>query len=335
MDPKWHIAFCNITVTKYAALPYRQYYSDPAIMVDAQLRAAEVIERRFGVGAFLPVYLDCPTGTLASLLGMPCVYPEVDELPSVDPTRPLITDVAEAHRLRVGDLRSEGHMPWRWRARDYLLSRGYQSGLGGHDGSLVTTAAEISGNSLLPGLIENPAAARTLLEKVFEANRLLEQENEELCGGPSTGAYVGDDYAGLLSPAMFREFVIPLYARIYEGKTSRFLHSELLRHEHLQIARDLLGITEFHGAGAELLTPAEMHDVMGHAFWTQVTPHELRFLTPGELTDLIARYAQSGAGWVQLYPDRVTPDANLETAIAACERECRGGPTVQVNRPRP
>jgi hypothetical protein len=75
-----------------------------------------------------------------------------------------------------------------------------------------------------------------------------------------------------------------------------------------------------------------MYEVMGHAFWTQVTPHELRFLTPPELADLIARYAQSGAGWVQLYPDRVTPDANLEAAIAACEQECRGGPTIPVSR---
>lgn len=332
MDPKWHIAFCNLTVTRYAEVPYRQYYSSPETMLEAQLRAAAAIERRFGVGAFLRPYLDCPTGTLATLLGMPHVYPEVDELPSVDPTRPPISDVADADRLRLGDPTKDGHMAWRWQVRECLVSRGYSTGVGGNDGSLVTTACEVSGNSLLAGLHENPAAARRVLDLVLEANQRLGKLNDDLRGGPSPGAYIGDDYAGLLSPAQFREFVIPVYARVYEGKTARFLHSELLRHEHLRIARDMLGITEFHGAGAELLTPAEMHEVMGPAFWTQVTPYELRFLTPVQLADLIAQYAQSGAGWVQLYPDRTTPDANLEAAIAACERECRGGPTTPVSR---
>jgi hypothetical protein len=335
MDPKWHIAFCNITVTKYAEVSFRDYYSDPEIMLDAQVRAIDVIERRFGVGGFLRPYLDCPTGTLATLLGMPHVYPECDELPSVDPNRPPITEVSQVDRLRLGDPKTDGHMAWRWRVREYLVSRGYNTGVGGNDGSLVTTACEISGNSFLTGTYEDPAAARRLLEKVFAANQLIERVNDDLRGEPSSGAYVGDDYAGLLSPAMFREFVIPLYARIYAGKTARFLHSELLRAEHLRIARDLLDITEFHGAGAELLTPAEMHAVMGPAFWTQVTPHELCFLSPAQLADLIAQYAQSGAGWVQLYPDRATPDGNLEAAIAACERECRGGPTAPVSRARP
>ncbi len=334
MDPRWHIAFCNLTVTRYAGVSFRDYYSRPDIMLEAQLKAADVVERRFGVGAFLPVYLDCPTGTLATLLGMPCVYPDPDELPSVDPTRPPITTVADADRLRVGDPRRDGHMAWRWRAREYLVSRGYRVEPGGNDGSLVTTACEVTGNSFLSGLLEDPAAARRVLEKVSEANGVLTQLNEGLRGAPSTGAYIGDDYAGLLSPAMFREFVVPFYARIYAGKRARFLHSELLRHEHLRIGRDLLGITEFHGAGAERLTPAEMFDVMGHAFWTQVTPSELRFLGARQIADRVAQYAQSGAGWVQLYPDRATPDRNLEAAIAACERECRGGPTAPVSRGR-
>ncbi len=38
------------------------------------------------------------------------------------------------------------------------------------------------------------------------------------------------------SPALYREFAVPCYQRLYGGQTSRFMHSELLRAEHLRIA---------------------------------------------------------------------------------------------------
>jgi hypothetical protein len=125
---------------------------------------------------------------------------------------------------------------------------------------------------------------------------------------------------------MYREFAVPCYQRLYAGTEHRFMHSELLRAEHLRIARDELGITEFHGAGCVNLTLAEMHDIMGERFWTQVTPQEMLELSPSHLADRIAEFAQSGCSYVQLYPGRGTPEANMAAAIAACHRECPGGP---------
>ena len=103
------------------------------------------------------------------------------------------------------------------------------------------------------------------------------------------------------------------------------MHSELLRAEHLRIAKDALKITSFHGAGCLNLTLAEMHEIMGHDFWTQLTPQELLELSPQAIADKVKEYAHSGCGYVQLYPGRGTPDANMRAAIAAAERECDGG----------
>jgi len=68
-----------------------------------------------------------------------------------------------------------------------------------------------------------------------------------------------------------------------------------------------------------------MREIMGRAFWTQLTPQEMLELTPEQIDARITEFAASGCHRVQLYPGRGTPDANMEAAIAACERECPGG----------
>jgi hypothetical protein len=329
MDPKWHIAFLNISITQYAGVTFKEYYSSPARTLEAQIKASETVENRFGVGRFIKPFIDTPTGTLSSLLGMKVVFPEgVDELPSVDPRSAVIHDVADVDKVRVGDPRKDSVMALRLRAWQYYRDHGYPRDLGGFGGPIVTTACEVSGDSVLMGLVENPDAACRLFDLVMEAGRAVDDLATSLRGKPSTGGggYIGDDYAGLLSPEMFRKYVIPRYQKIYAGKTSRFMHSELLRREHLQIARDLLDITDFHGAGCEKLTFEEMREVMGHKFWTQVTPHEMIALTPAELAERVKVMANCGAWRVQLYPGRGTPDSQMEAAIAALRKECRGGP---------
>jgi len=324
MQVKWHIAFCNVTITEYAAMSYRDYYSSPANMLEAQLAARAVAEEKFGVGCFIRPYIDTPAVSLASYLGMHLIDPETDELPYVDTRTPIIKKPSDAKRLRPRDPKTTGLMAKRWEAWQYYRSKGYEVRFGGYSGSIVTTAHEISSGNILLWLAEDPAGAEHVLDAVTEANLALRAFDESLCGVTGS-AYVGDDFAGLLSPEMFRRFVIPQYERIYAGRSSRYMHSELLRAEHLRIAKDLLQITCFHGAGCKNLTPAEMHEIMGHDFWTQITPQELLELSPRTIADKVKQYAQSGCAYVQIYPGRGTPDANMEAAIAAAERECTGG----------
>lgn len=324
---KWNIAFCNVTYTEYAGVTYAEYYGSPEVMLQAQCAAKEYAERKWGVGRLITPRVDTPSCTFASYLGMPVVWPEdADELPYIDSTRPVVVRPADIERLRIGDPRKEGLMATRFEYWKYYQDRGHDVPFGGGGGGVVTNACEITNGEVLGWLAERPDAARRLLERMVEAHERVARFSAELAGAEYLGfGYTGDDYSGLMSPAMYREFAIPCYERLYAGNERRFMHSELLRAPHLRIAREELGITDFHGAGCELLTLDEMREIMGRAFWTQLTPQEMLELTPDEIGARIARFAASGSHRIQLYPGRGTPDANMDAAIEACERHCPGG----------
>ena len=324
MDAKWHVAFCNVTFSEYAQMSYRDYYACPANTLEAQLAAGAVAEEKFGVGSFAAPRVDTPAVTFASYLGMPVIESGDDELPYVDSRNPLLKGTADVKRVQAPDPRTTGLMARRWQAWEYYRARGHDVRFGGHEGAVVTTAHELSAGSIFLWFAEDPEGAARVLDTVVDADLAIRAFDEALCGATDS-AYTGDDFSGLLSPGMYRRFAVPRYERIYAGKTDRFMHSELLRAEHLRLARDLLGITCFHGAGCRNVTPAEMHEIMGHDFWTQITPQELLELPPRAVAEMATRYAHSGAGYVQLYPGRGTPDVNMRTAIAVLERECAGG----------
>ena len=326
MNPKWHIAFCNVTYTEYAGVKYHDYHASPAVMLQTQLRAQEVAERKWGVGRFISPAIDLPSCAFPSLFGMSVVVPDEDELPYLDSAHPVIADVADADRLTIGDPRTTGWMARRWEFCQYYRAHGYDVGIGGHAGAIITTACELTNSAVFAGLLENPSAAQRVLDTVAEAEVRLATLDAQLRGATYQGfTYTGDDYAGLLSPTLFRQFAVPAYAELYGANATRFMHSELLRAEHLRIAREELRLTDFHGAGSKYLTLQEQCDIMGEAFWTQVTPQELLELSPAQLAGKIKEYAHCGCHRVQLYPGRGTPERNMEAAIAACERECAGG----------
>ncbi|MHB8996367.1 MAG: uroporphyrinogen decarboxylase family protein [Armatimonadota bacterium] len=327
MDVKWHIAFCNVTYTEYAGVKYRDYHDSPAVMLETQLKAKDVAEERWGVGRFMHPAIDLPSCAFPSLFGMSIIVPDEDELPYLDNTHPPIPDVAQAPQITIGDPKTTGWMARRWEFWQYYKSQGYNVGLGGYGGGIITTACELTNSAVFAGFYDNPDAAQKVLDKVMEAEVRLATLDAQLQGRSYSGfTYTGDDYAGLMSPALFRKFAVPAYLRLHGDNKSRFMHSELLRAEHLRIARDEVGITDFHGAGCKNLTLSEMYEIMGENFWTQITPQEMLEFTPAQLEEKIKEYAECGCRYVQLYPGRQTPAANMEAAIAACQKHCLGGP---------
>lgn len=327
MNPQWHIAFCNVTYTEYAGVSYRDYYGSPAVMLEAQQEAKEFAERRWGVGRFMGPGVDIPSCAFASLFGMDCIEPkDADEIPYLDASRPPITDVAEAGKLSFGDPRTTGLMAKRYRFWQYYREHGINVSLGGAEGAVISSAMEITGNGVLTGMAMEPEHAWRVLDKVIEAEETVARVGADLGGAEYRGfTYTGDDFSGLLSPAMYREFAVPCYQRLYGTNQVRFMHSELLRAEHLAIAKGELAITDFHGAGCVNLTLAEMNKIMGARFWTQLTPQEMLEMTPAQIDERIKEFAHCGCWRVQLYPGRGTPEANMDAAIAACQRECAGG----------
>jgi len=74
------------------------------------------------------------------------------------------------------------------------------------------------------------------------------RENRRRRGLPEDQGGTGlcDDFAGLISPEMWPEFVLPYYRRLYAafGDGPRSMHSELLRPGHLPFLLEL-GVTSF------------------------------------------------------------------------------------------
>lgn len=308
-------------------MSYAEYYGSPVNMLEAQLKASEYVEKRFGVGKFIQPYVDSPASIFSSFLGMPVVFPSEDELPYIDNTRQLITRLEDIEKLYIPDYKKTGLMAKRWEAWQYYKSKGYKVMFWATHGSVITTACEITGSNIFIWLMEEPEKAMEVLEFIVSADKYLEGIDVELCG-ENPGGYTGDDFSGLLSPEMYKRFAVPCYQKIYEGKEARFMHSELLRAEHLRIAKDMLDITSFHGAEAKNLTIKEMYEIMGHNFWVQVTPKQMKEYTPHQMEEKIKEFANCGAEYVQIYPGRDTPDINMETAITVLQRECKGGPAI-------
>ncbi|MBU0714028.1 MAG: hypothetical protein KJ964_01560, partial [Verrucomicrobia bacterium] len=323
MKPKWHIAFCNVTYTEYGGVTYREYYSSPELMLKTQLAAKEYVEKRWGVGNFIQPGAEMAGGAFSSLFGMKVIDSVEDEIPYLDTTKPVITDVSNADRLVMGDLKTSGIMAKKYKFWKYYHEHGYPADFGGEDAGVISYAVELTGMSVMNGMADDPANARRVLDIVVEAAEKLATFGASLSGKQYTGfTYTGDDFSGLLSPTMYREFAAPCYRRLYAANTIRFMHSELLRAEHLIIARDEVGITEFHGAGCKNVTLQEMYSIMGQRFWAQLTPQEMLELTPHQIDERIKEFVDSGCGYVQLYPGRGTPERNMAAAIEACRREC-------------
>lgn len=325
MDPKWHIAFLNISTTDLAGVTFRQYYSCPEAMLTTQLKAREEAERRWGVGRFVHMYPDVPAARVTTLFGMRHVFSEEDEVPWTDPASNPLTDMGTVDSLPMLAPADCPAYDVKRKAWEYYNSQGIKVGLGAGAASTVTDACDISGNAFLMALTDAPELAHRLLARITDAHFAVRDWCQDITG-VSVGGSVGDDFAGLLSPDMFREFIMPYYRRVYEGASRIYMHSELLHVEHLRIIRDDIGLDEFHGAAHENLAFAEMQEVLGRNFWVQLTPHELALLSPPQIRERIKVLANSGTMAVQIYPGRLTPPANMEAAIEACREECPGGP---------
>ena len=325
MEPQWHIAFLNISTTDLAGVTFRHYYSSPEAMLATQIEARDEAERRWGVGRFVHTYPDVPEARVTTLFGMRHVFSADDEVPWIDPTSNPLSEMEDVDRVTVHAPADCPAFAKKQRTWEYYNSRGITTSLGPGAASIVTDACDISGNAFLPALTDAPELAHRLLRRVTDAHFAVREWCHGITG-TAVGGAVGDDFAGLLSPDMFREFVMPCYRRVYEGASRIYMHSELLHVEHLRIIRNEIGLDEFHGAAHANLSFADMHEVLGRNFWVQLTPHELAHLQPDRIRERIKVLADSGAMAVQIYPGRLTPPENMEAAIEACRETCPGGP---------
>ncbi|MFH1477565.1 MAG: uroporphyrinogen decarboxylase family protein [Verrucomicrobiota bacterium] len=162
----------------------------------------------------------------------------------------------------------------------------------------ITTAVLLFGQDFLTLPYDDPKRAHHLLNFCTEsALHYIAALHRHFYGdapvepGPCG---IPDDFAGMLPPEIFGEFVVPYWNRLYEGlkATERHLHSELLREVHLPFLRDL-NISYFDPSADQYVTPELLARSCPCPFRSCIQAWDLRDLTAEQLEKLYRKIAAS------------------------------------------
>lgn len=125
---------------------------------------------------------------------------------------------------------------------------------------VLTSAVLMRGQDFLMDLYDEPEKCTEFLDLMTD-NLIAFGDwarREQDVPLKSENGYIYDDFAALVPPYMWREFVIPYWNRSYESRSTgryRFAHCEDLRAAHLPYLKEA-GVTEYQPSLSNSLTPA-------------------------------------------------------------------------------
>ncbi|HUU22823.1 MAG TPA: uroporphyrinogen decarboxylase family protein [Phycisphaerae bacterium] len=295
--------------------------------VDAICRsydALKVIADRLGVqppGPHLPTFAYAHIAAL----GAEIVFP-----PGSEPTpRPLLKSPAEIDELREPEdyLQAELIQKRLALARELKRRRpGAWGGIGHSYEGPFTTAMLLLGADFLTLPYDDPARAHKLLDFCVRSALNYFAAMCRHGGGSLQPGPVGipDDFAGMMPPALFGQFVAPYWERFYQGlqATRRTLHSELLRPGHLPFLAELK-IEQFDPCGDQYVTPEILRDQCPVPFMLNIHAWEVRDMSIAELQGLYRRLASFEPTVIALEFNRLCDEPKIE-ALLDVARELKG-----------
>ncbi|MBM4049156.1 MAG: hypothetical protein FJ279_28995 [Planctomycetes bacterium] len=121
---------------------------------------------------------------------------------------------------------------------------------GGMGGSNISAAIKLAGENVLAWMLECPEVVHRLLDKICRARLNFVAHMAELSGKPLKSGGGGGDGAEMLSPRLFREFMIPYYERCHQAGPNRGLHMCGRINHLLDVLMNDLKITSLDGFGS-------------------------------------------------------------------------------------
>jgi uroporphyrinogen-III decarboxylase len=240
----WFVTISEEIATEYVGVKLGEYYRDPKIMLQTQLKAGEMFHNLYGLpkAGVKPTY---SSYVEATQLGVEIFFPD-DNVPMV--RRPVLNKAEDVYKLKILNPYKEGLMAQMIRTYEYMKKHtpdGVPVGLGGTEGP-ITTAVIVRGQDFFVDLFLHPKEIHKLLEMVVEVSLLIRRAIEKVTGEKIRSTNISDDFSGLLSPEQYKEFAYPYQKQIYDefGHQGRSLHSELLKREHLKFLL-MLGVTHY------------------------------------------------------------------------------------------
>lgn len=190
----------------------------------------------------------------------------------------------------------------------------------------ITTAVLLMGQDFLTLPYEDPKRAHKLLSFCTEsalnyANAITHYLGDPLIPGPKG---IPDDFAGMFPPALFGEFVVPYWERIYSGlqATERYLHSELLRKEHLHFLKDL-HIKSYDPSADQYVTPEMLREYCPCEFTLRIQSWEIDNLSADELVERYIYLQKMEPGSVSFYMQSMEEEPKIKKLLEIA-REMEG-----------
>jgi len=317
----WEIGIEPEISTEYAGTKLRDYYLNPDIMLETEIKMAKIFYEEFGYGApeIKAIDINHLFYNCACALGAKIVFPE-DSSPQIRGR--VINDLKDIRKLKVKDVSTVGYIPKVLEIYEYLKKRESVTGIEPIFSlpaqSPLGTAIVLRGTNLFLDINNNPSAVKDLLEIITDTAIRLLKFQEKVTGKKIESLGMDDDYGGLVSPEIYGEFNFPYMKRIYEefGKKERLLHSETLGKGHLKYL-SALEITSYDAWPYHNLTVKDVKEELPDTFFTwNFTVRELYSFTPKQIKEKFKRSVIDGApGMILNLCARRIPKKNIKAFI--------------------
>ena len=259
-----------------AGITEKQFYMDAEKCADAWQASEDALQVYFG--AYCPTRVPGAAplsyGHLVSI-GAPYTLLE-DSEPNI---KPFAKDIDEAlymikqargtdfgaHEMCRHYIEVNRYLQKRFPSRNIPPLSGY-----GFEG-VVTSAVLMRGQDVFVDMYEEPEKTReffcllneSIIDFCFWSSRMNGQEPVS-----SFGSYLCDDFAALIPPKLWEEFVTPFWDRYYSARSTgsyRFLHCEGLSKAHLSHLR-FAKISRFQPSVSEKLTLDDVSEMLDIPF---------------------------------------------------------------------
>lgn len=324
----WRLAIPVEVQCEYAGVTQAAYYTD----IGATIAVSELFPRRFEQATgYRPPCVYAPPVTayegVAALGGRLVFSP--DHQPMIANQGRILASAEHVDALQPADPwrcdRFQQIVSWQRELEQRFPGRVEKNSLAGQEGP-VTTAGLLRGQDFFLDCLADPQRAHRLLDVCTETYIRFYRASDEANGvGDRQAIGIADDYAGLIKPEMWPEFVLPYYQRIIAalGPRGCHLHTELVRREHLPLLREM-NLASLNFGEDQYITARDVMELLpGVTFgWHILTVSEMQQGTPDGVRRRFLELADMGMREIIAELTVNTPPQNIRAFVQiGCEME--------------
>ncbi len=303
----------------------REFYQDKVKCAKAWRIAGEKIHEYFGDLLSIKNITGPPISYGHIIcLGSPVIFPENTE-PNV---RPMLASIDEGIDLllKKRDIDYSQHPLFKHYydicgyLKEQFPEQNVQFSGMGYEGP-ITTAVLLRGHDFIYDIIDEPEKAKIFLTMLTNSIADFCHFINRVNGIPEVnpnGAGLCDDFASLISPNMWPEFVIPYWNQYYEKITTgkRWLHCENLAPEHIKYLKEV-NLSHFQPSVSKMLTIENIKENTDVPFDWLLYAFEIIEMNDLQIEEWVEKTVQAGITHVRTQFGRYACENNKLDRILA------------------